>query len=70
MTFRRRSLPVPTAAPAFVRKLEVQPDSEFGVAELRVLARGEPHVAGKNELAAHAAHAGPDSCEAGNRRFR
>jgi hypothetical protein len=48
----------------------MQPNPEFGVAELRVLARGEPHVAGKNELAAHAAHAAPDSCEADDRRFR
>ena len=46
----------------------MQPDPEFGMTQFRVLARGEAHVAGKNELAAHAAHAAPDSCEADDRR--
>src|ERR1700735_776452 len=45
----------------------MQADSEFRVTELRVLTRGEAHVAGKNELAAHAAHTAPDSCEADDR---
>src|ERR1700722_8387509 len=32
----------------------MKPNPEFGVAEFRVLARGETHVAGENELAADA----------------
>src|SRR4029077_18001434 len=47
----------------------MQADSEFRVTKLRVLTRGEAHVAGKNELAAHAAHTAPDSCEADDRRL-
>src|SRR6266699_133038 len=45
-------------------------DPEFGVAEFRVLARREAHVAGEDELAAHATHAAPDFCEADNWRLR
>src|SRR5882672_6032291 len=48
----------------------MEPDPEFGVADFRVLARGEAHVAGKNELAAHATHAAPNFCEADDRRLR
>src|SRR5579862_7546731 len=48
----------------------MEPDPEFGVAEFRALARGEAHVAGEDELAAHATHAAPDLCEADNRRLR
>src|SRR3984893_3877485 len=48
----------------------MQADPEFGVAEFRVLARREAHVAGEDELAAHATHATPDFCEADNRRLR
>jgi hypothetical protein len=47
----------------------MQVDSEFRVTELRVLMRGEAHVAGKNELAAHAAHTAPDSYDADDRRL-
>src|ERR1700760_3895379 len=48
----------------------MQPDSEFGMTQFRVLARCEAHVAGKNELAAHATHAATDSCETDNRHLR
>src|SRR5579864_7650125 len=47
----------------------MQADSEFRVTKLRVLTRGEAHVAGKNELAAYAAHTAPDSCETDDRRL-
>ena len=45
-------------------------NSEFGMTKFRVLARGEAHVAGKNELAAHATHAATDSCETDDRHLR
>src|SRR6266702_7147103 len=37
---------------------------DFGLAESRVLARREAHVAGEDELAAHAPDAAPDLCDA------
>jgi hypothetical protein len=48
----------------------MQPDSEFGMTQFRVLERGETHVASKNELAAYATHAAPDLCEADDRHLR
>src|SRR6266481_2232926 len=40
---------------------------DFGLAESRVLARREAHVAGEDELAAHAPDAASDLCEADHR---
>src|ERR1700687_2855731 len=40
---------------------------DFGLAQSRVLARREAHVAGENELAAHAPNAPPDPRDADHR---
>src|SRR5258708_2093733 len=48
----------------------MQTDTKLGMAESRVLARREAHVAGEDELAADAAGAAPDFCDADNRRLR
>src|SRR3981189_1102799 len=42
---------------------------DFGLAESRVLARREAHVAGEDELAAHAPNATPDLRDADHRRL-
>ncbi len=42
-------------------------DPDFGLAQSRVLARREAHVAGENELAAHAPNATPDPRDADHR---
>src|ERR1700736_1409029 len=44
-----------------------QSPPDFGLAEPRVLARREAHVAGEDELAAHAPDAASDLCEADHR---
>src|ERR1700733_8582428 len=46
----------------------MQSDPDFGLAQSRVLARGEAHVAGEDELAAHAPDAAADLCDADHRR--
>src|SRR5205807_3207519 len=43
--------------------------SDFGLAQSRVLARREAHVAGENELAAHAPDASSDLRDADHRGF-
>src|SRR5438034_432042 len=43
---------------------------DFGSAPSRVLARRESHVAGEDELAAHAPHAASDLCDANHRGLR
>src|SRR5882724_12265874 len=48
----------------------MQTDTKLGMAESRVLARREAHVAGEDELAADAAGAAPDFCDADNRGLR
>src|SRR5712672_2099156 len=48
----------------------MQTDTKLGMAESRVLARREAHDAGEDELAADAAGAAPDFCDADNRRLR
>src|SRR6266404_3926713 len=48
----------------------MQTDTKLGMAESRVLARREAHVAGEDELAADAAGAAPDFRDADNRRLR
>src|SRR5258708_23160988 len=48
----------------------VQTDTKLGMAESRVLARREAHVAREDKLAAHAADAASDLCEADNRGLR
>src|SRR5216684_5554394 len=48
----------------------MQTDTKLGMAESRVLARREAHVAGEDELAADAAGAAPDFCDADSRRLR
>src|ERR1700681_192990 len=48
----------------------MQTDTKLGMAESRVFARREAHVAGEDELAADAAGAAPDFCDANNRRLR
>src|SRR5258708_40000563 len=45
-------------------------DPDLGMTESRVLARREAHVAGEDKLAAHAADAASDLCEADNRGLR
>ena len=45
----------------------MQSHPDFGLAEPRVLARREAHVAGKDELAADATAAASDLCEADHR---
>jgi len=47
----------------------MQSHSDFGLAESRVLARCEAHVAGEDELAAHAPDAAPDLRDADHRGF-
>src|SRR5882762_1741767 len=42
---------------------------DFGLAQSRVLARREAHVAGEDKLAAHAPDAAPDLCDANHRGF-
>src|SRR5882724_5774444 len=48
----------------------MQSHSDFGLAESRVLARCEAHVAGEDELAAHAPNAASDLRDADHRGFR
>src|SRR5579862_3891516 len=48
----------------------MQTDTKLGMAESRVLARGEAHVAGEDELAADAAGAATDFCDADHRGLR
>src|SRR6202051_3267038 len=45
----------------------MQSDPDFGLAQSRVLARGETHVAGEDELAAHAPNAASDLRDADHR---
>src|SRR4030088_1811756 len=45
----------------------MQTHSDFGLAQSRVLARREAHVAGKDELAAHAPHTASDLRDANHR---
>src|SRR5229473_6439701 len=45
----------------------MQSDTDFGLAESRVLARREAHVAGEDELAAHAPDAASDLRDADHR---
>src|SRR5580700_1753286 len=47
----------------------MQSHPDFRLAESRVLARGEAHVAGKDELAAHAPHTASDLRDANHRRL-
>src|SRR5712692_6657934 len=42
---------------------------DFGLAQSRVLARREPHVAGEDKLAAHAPDTASDLCDADHRGF-
>src|SRR5579864_1743829 len=45
----------------------MQSNPDFGLAQSCVLARREAHVAGENELAAHAPHTASDLRDAGHR---
>src|SRR5579864_5127157 len=47
----------------------MQTDTKLGMAESRILTRREAHVAGEHELAADAAGAAPNFCDADNRRL-
>jgi hypothetical protein len=45
----------------------MQSDPDFGLAQSRILARGETHVAGEDKLAAHAPNAASDLRDADHR---
>src|SRR5258707_925482 len=45
----------------------MQSHPDFGLAQSRVLARGEAHIAGEDKLAARAPHAASDLRDAGHR---